>query len=241
MAINADQANKIVEAFVRALDTYYGSSVATLKQFQDSRRKTYMQKLEEVLDAPHWRKAVTDATAVLGTAKGVVTRLENERTAKSAEMKARHDAELAELKSKQAEELNKLSAHYEPSILEAKQVRDQREKELTAKKREAYFAGLGQEDDGRSLSYSYRTEELGVDSAIRERVDKYVEDNLADDPDGKKVLERIQQTDLVKGLAYFEKNVETMRATFLQFVENGDLPPVTIKAWKIVNGKDISK
>jgi hypothetical protein len=238
MGINADQANKIVDAFKVALNTWYGSSVATLKQFQDSRRKTYMQKLEEVLDAPKLRKLVADSVQELGTAKGVVTRLENEKNSKIVETRARHDAELALLKQKQAEEINKQAAHYEPSILEAKVIRDLKEKDLESTKRIAYFTGLGQEDDGRSL---YRNSEIGVDTAIRERVDQYMTDNLDDDPEGQKVLERIKQTDLVSSLAYFEKNVETMRVTFLSFIKQGILPPVTIMAWKIKDGKDISE
>lgn len=242
MGINADQASRIVDAFTRALDVFYGSSVATLKQFQDSRRKTYMLKLEEVVDAIQLRKEVADSVNVLGTAKGVVTRLENERQSKIVETRARHDAELAELKQKQAEEINKQAAHYEPSILEAKLIRDQRERELEAVKRKTYFLALGQEDDGRSLSdYRYSNKEVGPDTAIRERVDRYMEDNLEEDEEGKKVLERMQQTDLVKSLAYFEKNVETMRVTFLNFVKKGILPPVTIMAWKIKNGEDITE
>ena len=243
MAISADIAGKIVQTFERALDVYYGDSVATLKQFQDSKRKTFMEKLEEVLEAPKWRKKVADAVALLGTAKGVVTRLENERSSKQEELHAKHQLELADLKERQAREVNQLVAHYEPSLLEAKQKREERENELTAVRREAYFYGLAQEDDGRSLSsyYGSRTnEEIGIDKAIRERVDRYIEDNLKDDPDGQKVLKRIDETDLVKQLVYFEKNVDTMRKSFLSFIINGDLPPVTIKAWRIVKGKDIS-
>jgi hypothetical protein len=238
MGINADQAIKIVDAFKRALNVYYGSSVATLKEFQDSRRKTYMLKLEEKLEADKLRKAVADKVQELGNARGVVTTLENNRQSKLVEMQARFDAELAELKQKQAEEKNKLVAHYEPSILDAKVVRDQKERELEAERRKTYFLGISKEDDGRSF---YSRSEIGIDLAIKEIVDGYIENNLSDDPEGQKVLERIKQTDLVTALVSFEKNVESMRASFLEFIDNGYLPPVTIIAWKIKDGKDMTK
>lgn len=237
MSINPDQAGKIVDAFTRALDKFYGSSVATLKDFQNSRRKTYMGKLELTLDAPKWRKKVADAIGVLGDARGRVTRMENEKQAKVNEMKAQHDLQLAQLREKQAKEVNELVVHYETPIMEARNNREALEKAVEEARREAYFVGIGAEDDGRRI---YNSSELGIDTAIKETVDRFMEENLSEDEEGQKVLVRIQQTELVKGLVYFEKSVETMRATFLDFISQGFLPPVTIMAWKIVDGKDIT-
>lgn len=237
MGLNPDTARNIVSAFNQALDVFYGSSVATMDQFKAKRRATYMAKLEEIVGAVTWRKNISVAVEALGRAKGVYTRLSNEKQSHIAEMKARHDLELAQLREKQAKEINEWTVHYEPTMLEADAAREARGKELDDLRRASYFAGLDIEDDGRQLYF--RSDKEPLDTAISERVGVFMDHNIGDDPEGVKVLTRQRQTILLKDIVNFVKDLAEMRKWVLWKIEAGQLPPVTIDAWWIKDGMDV--
>jgi excinuclease UvrABC ATPase subunit len=234
LAIGPEQRSYMMNALKKAIAKYYGDRVPTLEDFRNKKRKTFMEKLEEAVNATEWRTKLAEARAVRGTAQGVVTRLENEHSVRKVELDTKHQQEYAELKAKQQKEIAALAAHYEMPKLDAREALQLREKELSELARASYFAGLGNEDDGKSM-YSSPT----IDDAIRQRVDKFIELNLTEDEEGIAVLKRMEQEQLVSDSAHIADNMKDLRALVIEFIGDGKLPPVTVEAWRIENGVDL--
>jgi hypothetical protein len=234
LAIGPEQRSYMMNALKKAIASYYGDRVPTLEDFRNKKRKTFMEKLEEAVNATEWRTKLADARELRGRAQGVCTRLDNEYSAKTIELSAKQQQEFAELQAKHQKEKATLAAHYEMPKLDAREALQQREKELNALQRESFFAGLGNEDDGKSLYGN-----PGIDEAIRNRVDKFIELNLTSDEDGLAVLKRLEQEQLVSDSAHIADNMKDLRSLVIEFITDNKLPPITVEAWRIENGVDL--
>jgi len=217
----------------QAIANYYGDSVPDVATFKNRRRKTFIELLEKDVDAAGWRQKIAEANAFRGTRQGVVTRLQNERQSKLAEQQAAHMQQIAELKAKHEREKAELVAHYEPALLEANSELEEASKAVDNVKRASYFAGLKAEDDGRA---AYRSD---IESAIRETVDTFIDQNLMSDEEGTAVMKRAHQEAMVSDLAYIAEKLTDLRGAVLAFIQADKLPPLTVEAWLIENGKDL--
>jgi hypothetical protein len=235
MAIGPEQRAYMMSALKKAIAKFYGDRVPTLDAFRNKRRKTFMEKLELAVDAAGWRQKLSDQRVLRGTAQGVVTRLDNERSARQIELRAKHEQEVADLRAKQQLESTKLIQHYEPAMLDAKEKLNAQETAISAMERESYFAGLGIEDDNRQF---YRGS-VTVDNAITERVDAFIENNLVEDEEGSAVLKRMEQEQLISDSTYIAGNMADLRKLVLEFINNKKLPNITVEAWLIENGVDL--
>lgn len=236
MAIGPEQRAYMQKTLMSAIARFYGEAVPSLKDFSARKRATFLAKLEELVDATGWRKQLDDQRAVVGTARGVVTRLNNEKQSKIVELRALHAKELADLQAEQQAALNKLAAHYEPSILAADEKKNEEERQLTALERKAFFHALGIEDDSRQV---YRGDSLDIDKALQMRLTDYTESNLMADADGAAVQQRVAEEGIISDIVYLAKDVPTLRTSILSFIANGKLPAITVTAWEIEAGKDI--
>lgn len=236
MAIGPDRMLYLKKTLLKAVDDYYGDRVPDITTFKNRKRKTFMELLEKEVNALGWRERISQAISVRGTKQGVVTRLNNEQSAKLAELDATHNEEIARLKLKHQTENKKLVAHYEPALLEAREELSVAEKEVSRIKRESYFAGLKAEDDLRSF-YGERT----IDNAITERVDTFIEQNLEDDDDGKAVQQRLHEETIIGDLVHLVEKVPELREQLLVFIQKGKLPEITVEAWLIENGQDLNE
>jgi hypothetical protein len=235
MAIGPERMEYFKKLLRKAIDLYYGDRVPDLGTFKNRRRKTFMQKLEEEVNATEWRQKIAESVQARGTKQGVVTRLQNERQAKRAELEAVQMQEIAELKAKHQRQQTILVAHYEPKLLEANDAYKEADHEVSKVKRASYYAGMKSEDDGESF-YN----EKDIDVAIRNRVDGFMEMNLGSDEEGLAVLKRVKEEEMISDLAYISEKVPELREAVLEFVRLGKLPPITIEAWRIENGVDLS-
>lgn len=236
MAIGAEQREYMRRTLQKAIAKYYGDQVPTLAEYTNRKRKTFAELLKEKVEAPAWLQKIADARHLKGVAQGRVTKLQENYQAKQAELRQQHDLEAQQLRAKQQKELNELTAHYETPTAEAKQLLRERDSELVAVTRASYFAGLQAEDDGRHL-YNERN----VESAVEERVNLYIENNLTQDEDGLAVQKRINEETLIADATYIANNLKELRETVLKFIDNGKLPAITVEAWLIENGKDLSE
>lgn len=219
----------------KAVSSYYGDRVPTLKEFINRRRKTYMDKLEQEVGAQGLRDGLAEARQVKGTKQGVLTKLDENFQVKQVEQRARFEQEIAELKAKHQREAAELVAKYEPDRMNARAELREAEEKLSELGRASYFAGLEAEDDGRQF-YGAKT----VDDAIKERVDAYIEQNLGNDEEGRAVEQRINEESMINDIVYIADNMKDLRLKILSFIAVGKLPPITIEAWLIENGKDLT-
>lgn len=239
MAIGPEQRAYMLKTLNKAIAAFYGDSVPTLEVFRNKRRKTYMARLEDEVNAASWRAKIAEANIAKGSAQGVVTRLRNERESRSTTLAAKHREEMEALKAKHERERTELVEHYEPALLEAGQRLKEKEGEVEVLHRASYFAALNQEDDNRNVGYYSRGDETLLDRAIRERVDDYIETNLTVDDEGQSVLLRMSQETLVSDAAFIAANMNELRGMVLSFIANQQLPPITVKAWLIESGRDL--
>jgi hypothetical protein len=235
MAIGSDQREYMMRTLKSAIATYYGDSVPTLDVYKNRKRSTFMDDYRKKVNAQDWLAKISESKVSLGNANGSLTRLSDNRTAKQAEMNARHQQEQAELRAKQEREKADLIAHYEPSVNDARQLVKERQDALNSVVRQSYFAGRMEEDDGRSMYH-----DKDIEAAVREMVDGYINNNLMNDAEGAAVLKRIEQERLLSDVAYIAGNMKELRQFVLDFITAKELPPITVKAWLIVDGKDIT-
>lgn len=212
---------------------YFGDNVPTLDRYISKRRATFVDQLKMKLNASKWYALIKDAKEVLARKRSASTKVQNNYRIKGDELRAERDKRVAEADAWLKSEQQKLSLHYDGEIETLRFEETEASAVLDRIVRESYFYGLSEEDDGRRL---YR--EPSIDEAIMERVDRFIEQSLGDDDLGAKVAERVGMEKLVGDIAYIEKSVETMRQAVLRFIGSGDLPPITMKAWNIVDGKD---
>ena len=235
MAISAQQRQFLTSSLQGAIAKHYGDDVPTLQLYTRQRRATFIEKLKEQLQAPLWYSKVAAAKAVLGHALGVQTKLKNNQRVNQEELRAERDEALAKVEAQYQAEFTKLTLKYEPALSEQYEAVNGAQQAANAVERASYFAALGEEDDGRRIYGS----DTSFDGAISQRVDRYIENSLDDDAMGKQVAQRIEEERLVGDVAYIAKNVEAMREAILGFIRAGDLPAITMKAWGIVEGKDV--
>lgn len=235
MAIGAEQREYMLRTLQGAIAKYYGDSVPTLKDFTNRKRKTFMEMLNEKVKATEWQQRIQAARQLVGNAKGVATKLNENHAAKYTEIRERHEREIAELRAKHQKELAELAAHYEPVKVEANQKLRELEVELQVLVRASYFAGLEAEDDGRHVRNEY-----DITTAVNERVNAFIENNLEGDPDGVAVNRRIQEEKLIGDAAYIANNMKELRETVLFFISTGELPKISVPAWKIKDGQDLT-
>jgi hypothetical protein len=233
MAISAQQRQFLTDSLRKAIAKFYGEDVPPLRLYTRRKRATFIDKLKERLSATLWYSRIADAKRVLSHADGVHTKLQGNYRVAQEEQRAERDKELAEVEARYQAELKKLTLHYEPKLNEQQELVRNAKKELSSVERASYFAALEEEDDGRHLYH-----DTHFDKGIEERVDRYIENSLDDDELGKKVAIRLEQEQLVGDVAFIEKSVETMRTAVLGFITSNDLPPITMKAWHIIAGKD---
>lgn len=233
MAISSDQRAFLTRSLQNAIAKHYGEDVPNIKLYTKRKRATFIEQLKKKLNAKLWYSKVSDATAVLGTKKSAETRVKENYRIKQEEARAERDKRVAQVEADYQETLRKLTLKYEPELQRKREERRDAQEELNATRRASYFAAIESEDDGRYISGGD-----DFDRGITSRVDEYIENRLEDDELGAKVKVRIEQENLVGDVAYIEKNVESMRVAILRFVTQGDLPPITVKAWNIIDGKD---
>jgi hypothetical protein len=104
MAIGPDQRSYIMGTLKSAIAEYYGERVPDLKEFTNRKRKTFIEKLEAEVGATEWRLKLQEARQALGNAKGVVTKLSENKQVKRTQLQAAHAEEQAKLKAKQEKE-----------------------------------------------------------------------------------------------------------------------------------------
>ncbi len=233
MAIGPQQREYMQKTLLTAIANFYGDRVPDLKTFIAQKRATFIKLLEEKVDAAGLRAVVAEFRELAGRAQAVVTRLEGEQAKAKAELEARHNLELAELKKKQEKERADLVLHYEPALFEARTKRDEANTAKNATERATYFVALGQQDDGRYVP------KPAIDEALRVRVDEYAANNLMQDNDGAEVQTRLKQEKLMGDVVWLAKDMPDLRNLILGFIHAGKLPPVTVEAWLIENGKDL--
>lgn len=233
MAISSDQRGFLTASLKKAIATYYGDDVPALDKYTNKKRATFIEQLKEKLNATEWYGKIKRAVDVLARKRSASTKVRNNYQIKQDELRAEKEKRAAELEAWYQSERQKLGLKYEPAI-QAK-YEDEKAAEVALKdlERASYFDGLGEEDDGRRLYH-----DATIDTAIDQRVDHYIEQSLDDDELGAKVAVRVEQEKLVGDIAYIQKSVETMRIAILRFIASGDLPPITMKAWNIVDGVD---
>jgi hypothetical protein len=235
MAIGPERMEFMKRTLKNAIAEYYGDRVPDLNTFKARRKKTFMLKLEEEVGATEWRLSIANAIGIKGDKQGAVTRLQNTRRSKQLELEAEQLQEIAEIKARHQLELTQLVAHYEPALLEANEALKIAEEQVKKTKRASYFAGMKTEDDGESFY-----QERDIEAAIKNRVEVFTEQNLGSDEEGRSVLLRVKQEDMVSQMAYIAEKLSELRGMVLKFINAGKLPPVTVEAWGIENGKDIS-
>jgi len=233
MAISSEQRGFLTRSLNQAIEKFYGDDVPTLARYTNKRRATFIEQLKEKLGASDWYKKIQKAVDVRARKRSALTKVENNYSLKQDELLAEKAKRLAELEAWYKSECQKMALHYDPLIQEKREEESVAAKRVSDLERESYFHGLGEEDDGRRM-YAKVT----IDDAITKRVDRYIEKSLGDDELGTRVGVRVEQEKLVGDIAYIEKSVETMRVAILRFINSGDLPPITMKAWNIVDGKD---
>lgn len=235
MGLSPDQRDYMMRTLRGAIATFYGDKVPDLKTFTNQKRKTFIAKLEELVDAAGWRAKIAAAVDEFGRAKAAQTVVSNNYQVKKTEIVARQSKEMEELRAKQAKELVELDAHYAPSTLEAKNKANEKSDALDAARRASYFAAIGQEDDGRRIYGEY-----AVDEGIKQRVDDFISAHLMDDDDGRAVQVRIHQETIISDLVYISKDMLDLRARVLAFIALGKLPALTVEAWLIEGGQDLT-
>lgn len=233
MAISSEQRGFLMRSGKAAIARHYGDEVPTLDVYTRRKRATFMEKLKIELGASKWYARISDAQQTLSHIEGVRTKLRGNFRVKQEELRAERDKRLAEVEAQYQADLKKATLHYEPKLNEQDDLRRNAQKELSDIERESYFAAIGEEDDGR---YLYGT--VNFDTGIDARVDTYIENSLEAEELGAKVAQRMEEEQLFGDVAYISKNVEAMREAVLRFIESGDLPPITIKAWNIIDGQD---
>jgi len=234
-SIGAEQRAYMMRSIREAIAIYYGERVLSIENFKKSKRRTFIEKLEERLGANQWRKVLSELREASGRKQAALTVIKNNYSLKVEEMRVTHRQELEKLNADHALAASKLELEYRPKIEEAKQAVDLAEQEYKAKRRESYFAGLGIQDDGSNYD-TYR--EPGFDDAVTRSVDSFMDTNLASDEEGKLVLQRTQEEKLSSDLVQISGDMADLRERVLLFIKQGKLPPFTFEAWFIIDGKD---
>lgn len=235
MGLSPDQRDYMMRTLKGAIAAFYGDNVPDLKTFTNKKRKTFMVKLEEVVKAAEWREKIAAAIQVAGHARSAYTQVKNNYDLKKAELSAKWEKEKEELRAKQQKELVEFDAHYQPARVEANQRVEEADKIVNDLRRASFFAALNQEDDGRRL-YG----DADVDDGIKGRVDEYINDHLMDDDDGKAVAGRIKEETITSDMVYISKDMLDLRARVLAFIALHKLPAITVEAWLIENGQDLT-
>lgn len=233
MGIGPAQIDRVSKSLQASIAKYYGDRVPNLNDFKRKRRGSFIEKLKETVNFADMQLKIAEINTRLGHKNSQMTQLRNNRDTSLNNMRMVHQQQIDELKAKQQKEMTEHGLNYAPRIdevaAEIKVIEDEREAEM----RKFYFKIIGEEDDGRYL----RSPDLN--DAVNKVVDRYTEYNLMSDEDGADVMKRMSQEDLTSDLPYFSNNMNELRGNLLGFISAGKIPPITIEAWGIVDGKDI--